>query len=104
MPDVKIQIIIEATGLGRAAESHSSGLYQADALDPDFDNVGFISAILYPDNPASVPGLAANTDGSLAPIDPRFMRLRTAKGKYDAGTTAEKGTPFQAQPGLKLAF
>jgi hypothetical protein len=70
----------------------------------NFDNVGFIPNIAYPSNPAFIYGLGVLTDGKLAPVDPRFLRLRTAGGKYDSGTTAQQGTPFQAQLGLRLVF
>jgi hypothetical protein len=37
-------------------------------------------------------------------MDPRFMRLRRADGRFDPGTTAQVGTPLQAQFGLRLIF
>src|SRR6266852_8878363 len=70
----------------------------------NFDNVGFITAASYPNNPAFIYGLGVQTDGRLAPINPGFLRLRMGNGKYDAETTAQQGTPFQAQLGLKVVF
>jgi hypothetical protein len=70
----------------------------------NFNNVGFISATVYPDNPAFNYGPGVLSDGRLAPVNPGFLRLRTANGKYDPETTAQQGTPFQAQLGLKLVF
>jgi hypothetical protein len=70
----------------------------------NFNNVGFISATVYPNNPAFNYGLGILPDGRLAPIDPGFLRLRTVSGKYDPETTAQQGTPFQAQLGLRLVF
>lgn len=49
-------------------------------------------------------GLGLLTNGQPAPVDPRFRRLRTPTGAYDASTTAQQGTPFQAQLGLRLIF
>jgi hypothetical protein len=65
---------------------------------------GSFAAAVYPDNPAFIYGPGIFTDGRLAPINPGFLRLRTASGKYDPETTAQQGTPFQAQLGLKLVF
>jgi hypothetical protein len=57
---------------------------------------------------AFIYGLGLQTNGQAAPIDSRFMRLRVASGpsagQYDASTTAQQGTPFQAQMGLRFIF
>jgi hypothetical protein len=70
----------------------------------NFDNVGFIAATVNPNNPAFIYGPGIRPDGRLAPIDSRFLQLRTAAGKYDPETTAQQGTPFQAQLGVRLLF
>jgi Carboxypeptidase regulatory-like domain/TonB-dependent Receptor Plug Domain len=67
-------------------------------------NVAFISSIVYPANPAFVYGPGILTDGRIAPADPGFLRVRTANGDYDPVTTAQQGTPFQAQVGLRITF
>jgi hypothetical protein len=67
-------------------------------------NVAFISSIVYPANPAFVYGPGVLTNGSPAPADPGFLRLRTANGGYDPVSTAQQSTPFQAQLGLRLLF
>jgi hypothetical protein len=70
----------------------------------NFDNVAFISASVFPNNPAFIygPGILAN--GQMAPVDPRVLRLTGAGGSYDAGTTAQIGTPLQGQVGIRLIF
>lgn len=70
----------------------------------NFDNVAFISASLLPNNPAFIYGLGINPDGRIAPVDPRFLRLNAASGEYDPQTTAQQGTPFQAQLGVRFIF
>ncbi len=70
----------------------------------NFDNVGFISTAVYPNNPAFIYGLGVLPDGRLAPVGSGFLRLRTTSAKYDPETTAQQGTPFQAQLGLRLVF
>jgi hypothetical protein len=67
-------------------------------------NVAFISASAMPNNPAFIYGLGVLPTGAVAPVDPRFMRLRTVDGRNDPGTTAQQGTPFQAQLGVRLLF
>ena len=47
------------------------------------------------------PGLQSN--GQVAVVDPRFMRLRLADGTYDR-TNAQQGTPLQVQLGLRFYF
>jgi len=70
----------------------------------NFDNVAFISSTVYPNNPAFVYGRGVLPNGQLAPVDPRFRKLRTADGRYDSQTAAQQGTPLQAQVGFRLAF
>jgi hypothetical protein len=70
----------------------------------NFDNVAFISAAVYPNNPAFVFGPGVLPNGSLAPVSPGFLRLRTAAERYDPATTAQQGSPFQGQMGLRLLF
>ena len=60
--------------------------------------------VVYPGNPAYIYGLGVLEDGRPAPVDPRFLRLRTAAGRYDSGTAAQVGVPFQMQLGLRLQF
>lgn len=47
------------------------------------------------------PGL--NPDGSPAPVDPRFRRLKLADGTYDRNNV-QAGTPLQIQVGLRFFF
>jgi len=47
------------------------------------------------------PGL--NPDGSPAPVDPRFRRLKLADGTYDRNNM-QVGTPLQVQFGLRFFF
>ena len=70
----------------------------------NFNNVGFISTTVYPNNPAFIYGLGVSPDGRPATVNPGFLRLRMGNGKYDPETTAQQGTPFQAQLGLKFVF
>lgn len=70
----------------------------------NFDNVALVPSNLYPDNPAFVYGLGVLPNGQLATVDPRFMKLRLAGGCYDPATTAQVGTPLQAQLGLRVQF
>jgi hypothetical protein len=70
----------------------------------NFDNVAFISSTVYPDNPAFIYGLGVLPNGQAAPVDPRFMQLRGVNGRYDPQTTAQQGTPLQAQLGARLTF
>jgi len=53
---------------------------------------------------AFIYGLGILPNGQSAPIDSRFMQLRDSKGNYNANTTVQQGTPFQAQLGLRLIF
>jgi len=53
---------------------------------------------------ANIYGAGLRADGTFAPVDPRFMRLRTAAGDYDALTTTQQGRPRQAQFGARLFF
>ena len=55
-------------------------------------------------SPAFIYGLGLQTNGQPAPLDSRFMRLRTSSGAYDASTTAQQGNPFQAQLGIRVIF
>jgi hypothetical protein len=70
----------------------------------NFNNVAFISSAVMPNNPAFIYGPGILPNGQTAPMDPRFMRLRRADGRFDPGTTAQVGTPLQAQFGLRLIF
>jgi hypothetical protein len=63
----------------------------------DIDNVVFAGQ-------ANIYGAGFRPDGSYAPIDARFMRLRTAAGDYDALTTTQLGRPRQAQFGARFFF
>jgi hypothetical protein len=47
------------------------------------------------------PGLQAN--GVVAPVDPRFLRLKLPDGSYDRNN-AQTGSPFQMQVGLRFFF
>jgi len=68
------------------------------------DNVAFVSATVYPNNPAFIYGPGVLPNGSPAPVAAGFLQLRTADGKYNPGITAQQGTPFQAQLGLRVLF
>lgn len=70
----------------------------------NFNNVAFISSTVYADNPAFIYGPGVLPSGQLAPVDSRFMKLKGADGKYDPQTTAQQGTPLQAQLGIRLLF
>jgi len=70
----------------------------------NFENVAFISSNVYPNNPAFVYGMGVQSNGQLAPVNPGFMKLRNADGNYDPQTTAQQGSPLQAQMGLRLTF
>jgi carboxypeptidase family protein len=70
----------------------------------NFNNVAFISSTVYPDNPAFIYGLGVLSNGQPAPVNPGFLKLRTATGAYDPQTTAQQGIPLQAQLGLRLSF
>ncbi len=49
-------------------------------------------------------GAGFRADGTIAPTDARFMRLRTPAGDYDALTTSQQGRPRQAQFGARFFF
>jgi hypothetical protein len=70
----------------------------------NFANMGFIPAVIYPDNPAFIYGPGVLSNGQPAPVNPGFLQVRTANGKYNPATTAQQGTPLQAQLGVKLMF
>jgi hypothetical protein len=70
----------------------------------NFDNVGFVPATLMPDNPAFHYGLGILPSGQVAPVNPGFMSLKTPAGGYNPITTAQQGTPLQAQLGLRFIF
>lgn len=69
-----------------------------------FDNVRFLPASVLAENPAFQYGLGVLPNGQLAPMNPGFLRLRTASGAYDPSTTGQQGTPLQAQIGVRLLF
>lgn len=48
-------------------------------------------------------GAGLQPNGQVAPIDPRFMRLKLADGSYDRNNS-QAGTPLQVQFGLRLFF
>jgi len=62
----------------------------------NLDNVIFGSnAMIY--------GAGLKADGTTAPIDARFMRLKAADGRYDT-QNSQSGFPFQAQFGARFFF
>jgi hypothetical protein len=69
----------------------------------NFDNVAFLSTSVLPNNPAFIYGPGILPNGQMAPVDPRFLRLRGADG-YDSGSTAQIGTPLQGQIGIRIIF
>jgi hypothetical protein len=69
----------------------------------NFDNVAFLSTSVLPNNPAFIYGPGILPNGQMAPIDPRFLRLRGPDG-YDSGSTAQIGTPLQGQIGIRIIF
>jgi hypothetical protein len=70
----------------------------------NFDNVQFLSSSLLLDNPAFQFGPGILPNGQTAPVNPGFLRLRTAGGDYDPTTTGQQGTPLQVQFGIRLLF
>jgi hypothetical protein len=70
----------------------------------NLDNVAFLPSTLMPNNPAFIYGPGLLTNGQMAPVDPRFLRIRDASGAYDRAVAAQQGVPFQAQLGLRLLF
>lgn len=70
----------------------------------DFDNVAFLSADTFPNNPAFIYGPGISTEGQEVAPFARFLRSRLASGAYDPQTTAQIGTPLQAQVGIRLRF
>ena len=55
-------------------------------------------------NPAFVYGPGILPNGNMAPVNPGFLRLRTAAGDYDPAVAGQQGTPLQGQFGLRLLF
>jgi Polysaccharide deacetylase len=53
---------------------------------------------------AFIYGLGVLPNGQPAPVNPGFLQLRTANGKYNPATTAQQVTPLQAQLGVKPTF
>jgi hypothetical protein len=70
----------------------------------NFANVAFVPSIVYRDNPAFIYGPGVLPTGGAAPVDTRFLRLRTATGAYAPVTTYQQGRPFEAQLGVRLSF
>jgi hypothetical protein len=70
----------------------------------NFDNVAFLSPSTLSENPAFRYGPGILPSGQVAPVDPSFLRLRNPDGSYNAGVTAQQGTPLQAQIGLRVLF
>ena len=70
----------------------------------NFDNVRFLPTSVLANNPAFQYGLGILPNGQLAPVNPGFLRLRTASGGYDPATTGQQGTPLQGQFGIRLLF
>ena len=70
----------------------------------NFANVAFVPSGVYPDNPAFIYGLGIEPNGSQAPVNPGFLKLRTPAGAYAPVTTYQVGTPFESQLGIRLRF
>ena len=70
----------------------------------NFDNVRFLPASVLASNPAFVHGPGILPNGNMAPVNPEFLRLRTASGAYDPTVAGQQGTPLQGQFGLRLLF
>jgi hypothetical protein len=70
----------------------------------NFDNVAFISSALNPNNPAFIYGPGILTNGQMAPVDPRFLRMNRADGTLNPAVAAQVGTPLQGQLGLRFLF
>lgn len=77
-------------------------------LSVEFFNVANVDNVVYSGvNGSSLtggvygPGLQSN--GQVAVVDPRFMRLNLADGSYDR-TNVQQGTPLQVQIGLRFYF
>jgi hypothetical protein len=67
----------------------------------NFKNVIIGPADVNNTNTVYGPGIA--TDGSAAPINAAFMRLKRSDGLFDANNS-QLGTPFQAQFGVRFMF
>lgn len=88
----------------RLKEASAVQLY-AEAFNVfNWANAGFIPAILFPNNPAFIYGPGVLSDGRLAPVDSRFLKLRTAAGGFDPATTSQQGTPLEIQLGVRFSF
>ena len=70
----------------------------------NFENVAFLSTSVLPNNPAFIYGPGILTNGQMAPLDPRFLRLTGTDGGYDSGVAGQIGTPLQGQLGLRVTF
>ena len=71
-------------------------------LSGEFFNFLNIANVVYGAN-AMIYGAGLKADGTVAAIDPRFMRLRAADGRYDT-QNSQLGFPFQAQFGARFFF
>jgi hypothetical protein len=70
----------------------------------NFANVAFVPSTIYPANPAFIYGPGIQTNGSQAPVNAGFLKLRTASGSYAPVTTYQAGTPFESQLGARFSF
>ena len=72
-------------------------------LSAEFFNLFDVDNVAFGAN-ARIFGLGLTTAGAPAPVDSRFLRLRTSAGAYDPATTQQQGNPFQAQFGIRFFF